>query len=536
MSSEEEPLTLSLTDDELRGQTLRRRVVGSVIAATVGVVGCACLHSQRTGSGHLESITAVETCTDGGVVASCPLGESTSMVSLGDWTVCGSNAILPTQEVVFVGGVEQCKKDCIENAACRGIQWVLGADVSADICIQVHEDICEHVTIEKPLATASSPAPQDAACMIKKCGTPSLCTDGQEECCPLCRKQQHETHIVDEIVRDVLVPGGADLPGSMEGIFWKVSEQGSVPPVPGFPDIISFGLNTDGCGRNLGKIIDGDTKVNLCGDRTVGWMPIVAALPSRTRNALDKIRSTCECNIAFTNVAGRGTVSEPTEYRLAMECGGADLDADVADFVRSFNDNQHRMRILDTMSFVQSTFGRVSPGGTVDCGNRDWGCQVLNALAAPASPPADPVCDDMCYTDPNNAACVKPCILDCNDAATQGAPGPFWLEGCVICGNAAQAAVGVPCVDCTVNPFHDRCVFCAANPARPECAGIERKRVQTGCVGWEIFNDAGDSATLLQAFGEDGVANTGCGARELFDMYGRRAWATFTNTKECLLN
>jgi len=533
MSSEEEPLALSLTDDELVVQTRRRRVVGSVIAATVGVVGCACLHSQRTGVEHLESITAVETCTDGGVVASCPLGEETSIVSLGDWTVCGSNAILPTQEVVFVGGVEQCKKECIENAACRGIQWVQGADVSADICIQVHEDICEHVTIERPQATASSPAPQDAACMIKKCGTPSLCTDGQEECCPLCRKEQHETPIVDKIVRDVLVPGGADLPENMEGIFWKVSEFDSVPPVVGFPDIISFGLNTDGCGRNLGKIVDGDTKVNLCGDRTVAFLPKGAALPLREKNAMDWIRSTCECNMVFTNVAGRGTVSEPLAYRLAIECGSADLGADVADFVRSFNDNQHIMRIMDTMNFVQSTFG-VSAAGTTNCGGRDWGCAVLNDVNAPAAPP---VCDAACYADPTNAGCVKPCILDCADAITNAnAPNGGWYEGCVICGNTAADAANVPCVDCTANPFNARCVFCAANPGRAECAGIDRKVVQTGCVGWEIANNAGDSATLLQAFGEDGVANTGCGARELFDQYGRRSWLTFTNTKECLLN
>merc|ERR1719499_2606150 len=133
--------------------------------------------------------------------------------------------------------------------------------------------------------------------MIKKCGTPSLCTDGQEECCPLCRKEQHEAPIVDKIVRDVLVPGGADLPENMEGIFWKVSEFDSVPPVVGFPDIISFGLNTDGCGRNLGKIVDGDTKVNLCGDRTVAFLPKGAALPLHEKNGHDEL-----CSVDFRRV------------------------------------------------------------------------------------------------------------------------------------------------------------------------------------------------------------------------------------------
>merc|ERR1719493_619924 len=179
------------------------------------------------------------------------------------------------------------------------------------------------------------------------------------------------------------------------------------------------------------------------------------------------------------------------------------------------------------MNFVQSTFG-VSAAGTTNCGGRDWGCAVLNDVNAPAAPP---VCDAACYADPTNAGCVKPCILDCADAITNAnAPNGGWYEGCVICGNAAADAVNVPCVDCTANPFNARCVFCAANPDFAECAGIDRKRVPTGCVGWQIYNAAGDdSATLLQAFGEDGVAKTGCGAREFFDEYGRQKWATFTN-------
>jgi len=394
----------------------------------------------------------------------------------------------------------------------------------------VVEDICNHVTIEKPVGTASQAPPQGAMCMIKQCGAASTCTDGQEECCPVCHKEAHHTRIVDETIGEMLLAGGAGLPTDLQGVFWKVSEEGVAAPLDAFPDIISFALNTDGCGRNLGKLVDGDLKVNLCGDRTVAWMPLVTALPAATRTVLEWFRTTCACNIRFTNVAGAGTASNPTAYRLAMECGDAELRDDVAAVVRAFNDKLLRMNILDTMTFVPSAFGTVLPDGSQDCGGRDWGCSIWDGV----NPRPAVECADACWDDDDATACPNTdCTVVCEDAVADGVN----LEGCVICGN--PNAPDVKCVDCTAEPFNPRCTFCQANPGEASCAGIERKRVQTGCVGWGIVSgvvpNEVDEATLLQAFDEAGAAKPGCGARELFAEYESVSWTTFTNTKECVL-
>jgi len=373
--------------------------------------------------------------------------------------------------------------------------------------------------------------------MIKQCGDtpPSVCTDGQVECCPLCHKEAHHTRIVEQQVSEVLLPGGAGLPANLGGIFWKVSEEGTLSPFWDFPDLISFALNTDGCGRNLGKLVDGDMKVNTCGDRTVAWMPPVATMSPTDRKAFEWSETTCACDFRFTNVAGAGTASAPTAYRLAYECGDAELPDYVAAVVREFNDKQYRMKILDTMNFAVASFGAVLPDGSVDCGGRDWGCRTWDQAGNPPD-----ACVAGCWDDDDATPCAQTdCTLNCQTAQADGAN----LEGCVICGN--PSAPGVKCMDCTANPFNPRCIYCAGtldannNPTDPSCAGIERKRVQTGCVGWGVESGVApnevDVATLLQAFDEDGVARTGCGAQGLFDEYGSVSWTTFTNTKECLL-
>jgi len=278
-------------------------------------------------------------------------------------------------------------------------------------------------------------------------------------------------------------------------------------------------------------------KVNLCGDRTVAWMPRETAPSLKSRKVLQWFQASCACNIKFTNVAGAGTASAPTAYRLAMECGDAELPDDVAVVVRRFNDDQFKMNILDTMNFAPSTFGNVLPDGTVDCGGRDWGCKVWDHIGAR---PLDQ-CDPACWDGDDATACPQTdCTVNCDDA---GPAAAATIEGCVVCGN--PNAPGVKCLDCTANPFSPRCIDCPTTlddnniPMDPTCAGIERKRVQTGCVGWGVTVGVAPNelkiATLLQAFDEDGVAKTGCGAQDFFDEYGSVPWTTYTNTKECLL-